>query len=222
MRRAGRFLWLDWAQASGRLYSSHNVEHVDAFEGEHDGYRNLGIKHRRRIQWLAAVGWVIVDDILGTGVHDARLHWLAADLPYEVYGGPFQVVFTLQKSRIRWNVFASIPGHAAVCRAGTQVWSGNRSEPDAESMRLLGWESPTYGEVRPAVSLTYQTRSQLPVRFVTVILTDERCKIESEREHVKILRSEAGNESELHRVTLSERLPDSAVEQISPGSTPRA
>ncbi len=222
MRRAGRFLWLDWAHASGRLYSSHNVADVDCFEGEHDGYRNLGIKHRRRVQWLTGVGWVVVDDMLGAGVHDVRLHWLAADLPYEVYDGPFQVVFTLEKSRVRWSVFASVSGTAAVVRAGNQVWSGKGSVTEVESTQLLGWESPTYGELRPAVSLTYQTRSQLPVRFVTVILTDERCKIASEHEQLVIFRSEAGIESEVYRVSLSKRATDSAVEQMSPGSVPRA
>jgi len=163
-----------------------------------------------------------VDDMLGAGVHGVRLHWLAADLPYEVYDGPFQVVFTLEKSRVRWSVFASVSGTAAVVRAGNQVWSGKGSVTEVESTKLLGWESPTYGELRPAVALTYQTRSQLPVRFVTVILTDERCKIASEHEQLVILRSEAGIESEVYRVSLSERATDSAVEQMSPGSVPRA
>src|ERR1700675_4009854 len=109
LRRAGRFLWLGWAQASGRLYSSQDDGSttqgtpartktasgtIDCFEGEHDGYRALGIKHRRKVQWLPGAGWVIVDDILGAGVHNVALHWLAADLPYEVSDSPFQVTFT--------------------------------------------------------------------------------------------------------------------------------
>jgi hypothetical protein len=204
MRRAGRFLWVDWAQASGRLYSSHKHADIDCFEGEHDGYRKLGITHRRAVQWLPAIGWVIVDDMLGAGEHDVRLHWLAADLPYEVSDSPFQVVFTSGESRVCWNVFASVSGSAAVVRAGKQVWSG-MPEPEVESTQLLGWESPTYGDLRPAVSLTYQTRAQLPVRLVTAILTDERCKIESVGEDLVILRSDSGNEPEVHRVNLSEK-----------------
>ncbi len=58
---------------------------ADRFEGEHDGYKRFGVKHRRTVQWLHGAGWVIVDDIEGTGVHDVRLHWLMADLPYELF-----------------------------------------------------------------------------------------------------------------------------------------
>ena len=194
MRRAGRFLWVDWAQASGRLDSASGHECADRFEGEHDGYKSLGVKHRRKVQWLAGVGWVVVDDIEGTGVHDARLHWLMADLPYESSDSPFQVVFALGQSRVRCSMFAGSPGNAAIIRAGTQV-KGNVADVDAQ---LLGWQSPTYGDIQPAVSLVYETRSKLPVRFVTAILTDDRCKVESTDEQLAILL----DGSEIYRVNV--------------------
>ena len=191
MRRAGRFLWIDWAQASGRLDSASGHECPDRFEGEHDGYKGLGVKHRRRVQWLAGAGWVIVDDIEGTGVHDARLHWLMADLPYEFSDSRFEVVFALGQSHARCSISASSPGNAAIIRAGTQV-NGNVADADAE---LFGWQSPTYGDIQPAVSLVYETQSQLPVRFVTAILTDDRCPLESTDEQLVIMRGE----SEIYR-----------------------
>jgi hypothetical protein len=191
MRRAGRFLWIDWAQASGRLDSASGHECPDRFEGEHDGYKSLGVKHRRRVQWLAGAGWVIVDDIEGTGVHDARLHWLMADLPYEFSDSRFEVVFALGQSHARCSISASSPGNAAIIRAGTQV-NGNVADADAE---LFGRQSPTYGDIQPAVSLVYETQSQLPVRFVTAILTDDRCQLESTDEQLVIMRGE----SEIYR-----------------------
>jgi hypothetical protein len=197
MRRVGRFLWVDWAQASGRLYSALGRACPDRFEGEHDGYKRIGVKHRRTVQWLDGAGWIIVDDIEGTCVHDVRLHWLMADLVYEVYDSPFRVVFTSEQSRLRCSILASSPGSAAIIRAGTQV-KGNLA--DAET-QVLGWESPTYGDLRPAVSLLYETRSQLPVRYVTAILTDERCQLESVDEQLVVLLGE----SEVHRVNLSAR-----------------
>lgn len=209
MRRAGRFLWVDWAQALGRLYSSKNHARVDRFEGEHDGYRNLGIKHRRTVQWLPGAGWVIVDDIDGAGEHDVRLHWLAADLPHEISKSPFQVVFTAGQARVRWSIFSSVPGNGAIARAGKQVWGEKDSSAEAErtDAELLGWESPTYGDLRPAISLTYQTRSLLPVRFVTVILTDERCKLKSVEGQLVISGNESALEgredSDLYRVELA-------------------
>ncbi len=65
MQRAGRFLWLDWAQASGRSFASGDSAGPDSFEGEHDGYRRFGVRHLRAVRFLDEVGWVIVDDLLG-------------------------------------------------------------------------------------------------------------------------------------------------------------
>ena len=212
MRRAGRFLWVDWAQGSGRLYPSQEGSNINCFEGKHDGYRNLGIEHRRRVQWLGGSGWVIVDDIAGPGEHDVRLHWLAADLPFEISDSPFEVVFTAGHLRIRWSIFASVQGNAAVVRAGNTVWSGRKSLFEREREQLLGWESRTYGDLRPAISLAYQARSPLPVRFVTVILTDEQCKVESKGGELRISAGGPGEESEIYRMSLSEKEPQGAPE----------
>jgi hypothetical protein len=217
MRRAARFLWLDWAQASGRSYSSNGEAHASRFEGQHDGYRRFGVTHRRMVQWLADVGWVIVDDLEGDGEHDVRLHWLATDLPYEISSTLFQIVFSLGQSRIRWSILSSAAGNGAIIRAGSQV-AGNPAGADAQ---LLGWESPTYGDLRPAVSLVYQTRSQLPVRLVTVILTDDRCKTESKDGQLVILRSDSHDESEVYRVSLSPNAPAAAAAQPSTLNAPK-
>ncbi|MFZ0770720.1 MAG: alginate lyase family protein [Candidatus Sulfotelmatobacter sp.] len=234
MRRAGRFLWLDWAQASGRLYSSRGNPCADRFEGEHDGYSRFGVTHRRMVQWLAGLGWVIVDDINGIGEHDVRLHWLAADLPFEFSDSPFQAVFASGQSRIRWSILASVPGSAAVIRGGKQIkmMTGNSSTSGSviADTQLLGWESPTYGDLRPAVSLVYQIRSQLPVRLTTVILTDQRCRLESGRlesgdGELVILRSESADrsetQSEIFRGNLSAKRPHAVSTQPSAVSVPR-
>jgi hypothetical protein len=72
------------------------------------------------------------------------------------------------------------------------------SMPDVET-QLLGWQSPTYGDLQPAVSLVYETRSLLPVRFITVILTDEACQLESRNNGMII----SQHDSEIYRVDLS-------------------
>jgi len=200
MRRAGRFLWVDWAQGTGRVHSSRDKAFADRFEGEHDGYERLGVKHRRMVQWLPGSGWVIVDDLEGAGEHDARLHWLLPDLPFEVSDSPFQVVLTSGQSRVCWSMFSSASASAAIVRAG----KSSAPEVTGADTELLGWESPTYGELRPAVSVVCQTRSALPVRFVTVILTDEQCKLESRSGELIVSRSESSrNESEVYRVSVS-------------------
>ncbi len=232
MRRAGRFLWLDWPQASGRLSSPQNHS-ADRFEGEHDGYRNLGVKHRRMVQWLNGSGWVIVDDIEGNGNHHVRLHWLAPDLPYESSNSPFQVVFTAKPSPIRWKIFSTAPGSAAVVRAGKQATHPEQNvarDLAPADLQSLGWEAPTYGKLRPAISLVYETQSQLPVRIVTVILTDERCNLQSgsEAKDDEIVISRTGPSdkfpyaSELYRQSLTPKPTRTAQMQSSSMSVPRA
>ncbi len=79
MRRGGPFLWLEWAQARvlGRWRSAG---------------RPIG-GHHRRARWVSAHRrsppahgrarssqlWLVVDDLLGSGEHTARLGWLLAD-----------------------------------------------------------------------------------------------------------------------------------------------
>ena len=203
MRRAGRFLWTDWAQASGSLFASPGSPHADCFEGEHDGYRRLGVTHRRIVQWLSGAGWVIVDQIEGIGEHDVRLHWLLPDFLCEASDSPFEVGFVSGEDRVRWNIFASVPGNGSLIRSGKPVWTGsNKISPQeygCADTQLLGWESPTYGDLQPAISLLYQLRSPLPVRLVTVILTDTKCRHESKGGLLVVRRSEA----EIYRVNLS-------------------
>jgi len=207
MRRAGRFLWVDWAHASGRAYRLSGAAFADRFEGEHDGYKKFGVKHRRAVRWLAGAGWIIVDDIEGNGNHAACLHWLLADLPYDVSDSPFQVVLRSGESRLRWNIFASVPGRGAVIRAGLVTQPAGANGFVGADTSLLGWESLTYGDLRPAVSLLYQTQSQLPVRFVTVVLTDKNVKLDASAGHITIFSSDSTEQSlpnsEIYRVSLS-------------------
>ena len=188
MRRAGRFLWVEWAQASGRVYSSNGDLCTDRFEGEHDGYRRVGVTHRRAVQWLAGSGWIVVDDIDGAAEHDVRLHWLVADLPFHVSVSPFRVAFEHDQVRIQWNIFSSFPGSAEIIRAGKRVAIEGLPEGENEDIdaQLLGWEAPTYGKLQPAVSLVQQIRAQLPVRFVTVVLTDEQCALETQSSEIVV------------------------------------
>src|SRR5579872_854936 len=225
MRRTSRFLWVEWAQASGQVSSSLGRACADRFEGEHDGYRRMGVVHRRTVQWLDGAGWVILDDIEGARKHHIRLHWLAADLPYEIDETPFQLLFSSGQARIRWSVFSSVSGSSALVRAGTQTW-GTLTDPlPSADVRLLGWQSLTYGDLRPAVSLIHEVRAQLPVRLATVVLTDDRCRIESSNGQLMILRS--GNEfqtdSEIYRVSLStERSAPKRKTILSRAPVPRA
>jgi hypothetical protein len=202
MRRVGRFLWLDWAQASGRSFSTSSsntsADSPNCFEGEHDGYRRLGVKHRRMVQCITEDAWIIVDDLLGAGEHELRLHWLLPHLPFEVIAdSPFCAVLSAEKDRFRWNVFSSSPGSTAIIRGGKSL-AGNIESRNRDE-ELLGWDSPTYGELCPAISLLHQVQAPLPVRIVTVILAGEALQLLQSASNLLLSR----DASQLHEVSLA-------------------
>lgn len=207
MRRAGRFLWLDWAQASGRSFftssSKTNTKFPDCFEGEHDGYRRLGLKHRRMVQCISEDAWIIVDDLLPTRKqltkkHELRLHWLLPDRPFTVTASsPFAAVLNTEKVGVRWNLFSSPSGATSVVRSGKNVLEDTLCQD--EDADLLGWESPTYGELRPAISLLHKVHSPLPVRIVTLILAAEEFHFR-QTDHILIV---SRGSSEIYQVGLA-------------------
>jgi hypothetical protein len=212
MTRAGRFLWVDWAQASGRLIDSNGTSAPNRFEGEHDGYRRLGVMHRRSVRCLADYGWVIVDDLEGTGEHTLSLHWLTADFPFEISNSPFALTLTSRQSSITWSVFSSAPSASGIVREGKTVWSASEMSFASDQVSLLGWEAASYGELRPAISILCRTESALPVRFVTVMLTNERVQVKKTGSEISVVSGKgnwvgsfqgAENESELYRVSLT-------------------
>lgn len=206
MRRAGRFLWVDWVQASGRSFSTpfsassptNLTDSPNCFEGEHDGYRRLGVKHRRTVQCVSEAAWVIVDDLLGGGEHELRLHWLLPDLPFEMIDDlPFSAVLSAEKMRFRWNVFSSSAGSPAIIRGG-KILAGDFEGSNREE-ELLGWESPTYGELCPAISLLYRVQAPLPVRIVTVILAGQAIQLMHSFGYLILFR----NASQVYQVSLA-------------------
>jgi len=127
------------------------------------------------VQCIAEDSWVIVDDLLGAGEHELRLHWLLPDLPFEmIAASPFRVALAAETTRFGWNIYSSAPGEAAMIRGGKSV-AGNTMGGDEE---LFGWESPTYGELCPAISVVYRVHAPLPVRIVTAILAGEALQLD--------------------------------------------
>ena len=230
MRRASRFLWLDWAQASGRSFSTSSSKNgaekvgreesgahlLDCFEGEHNGYQRVGVKHRRMVRCVEEDAWVIVDDFIasdrrGATEHELRLHWLVPDLPYELVSrSPLSVVFAGEPDRARWNVFSSSVGTAAIIRAGKKLIE----DPPVDDEPLLGWESPTYGELRAAVSIAYRVRAPLPVRLITVVLVGESIQLRPGEGQLELWRGD----SAIYRVSTppaSRTAADTLQEQAS-------
>jgi asparagine synthase (glutamine-hydrolysing) len=164
MTRLSRFLWGDWANAH-----AHRVENrsdsLCVLEGEHDGYRRFGVRHRRAIVRIPGDNWIIVDDLVGTGHHSLRLHWLTQDVPFETIA-PDTIDLKFNAGTMRLFLASSAEAHLDIVRAGRTV-SG---DPFPLRDPGRGWQSRYYARKEPALSIVMQCSSVLPVRFITVVM----------------------------------------------------
>ena len=64
MTLAGRFLWLDWAQATLIEQAGGNGVDHPRLTARHDGYRRLGVTHQRSVACLPEGGWLVEDSLL--------------------------------------------------------------------------------------------------------------------------------------------------------------
>jgi asparagine synthase (glutamine-hydrolysing) len=158
MRRFSRFLWIDWARGS-KLQHTMDGE-CEFWSGEHDGYKRLGVSHRRTIQRRADV-WNVRDDILGNGHHRIRLHWLLPDFPAVVDDSAGTVQLKTPKGLVLIRAKCATHANFTLVRAGERL-AGNASRPD-ESTR--GWFSSTYASKQPALSLALEAYDKLPIMF---------------------------------------------------------
>jgi hypothetical protein len=187
MVRAGRFLWLDWAQGqvlSHERSTDGTWERLAAF---HDGYRRLGggagVIHRRDVE-TDGFTWNIEDLLLPAhrdknekpeAGHAAEtttaLHWLLPDWRWEWdpdestalrLDSPFGRVTLLFEIRCAGSLLT--PPTFQIVRAGA-LESGAGEFPVS-----WGWFSPTYGYKEPALSVHLFVTGTLPLTLVTHVL----------------------------------------------------
>lgn len=174
MTRAGRFLYLDRAQAE-------IVSHDQADDGSwvqvyarHDGYLRSGVRHSRKVTADKEDRWVVEDLIQPLGeknsndLHMVRLHWLLPDWPYKWlepgHGlrihSPFGWVF-LAVTVLNENPDSIPDSQYSLVRAGKLLHGSEKNFP------TWGWFSPTYGVKVPALSFGARVQTQLPITLVT-------------------------------------------------------
>lgn len=177
MKRVGRFLYLDWAQAElihqekdvdGRLYAT---------EAQHDGYSHVGVLHRRRVTLQEGNIWVVRDELIPSekavsGSHDFRLHWLLIDgewqLDLDDKTSTAGFIWNTPNGKLLLEIRTNLPDprvelyRAGVCLAGLLSEQPRR-----------GWYSPTYNCLIPALSLSVSGLGSLPVRFESRFILPE-------------------------------------------------
>ncbi len=162
MDRGSRFIWTNWVKARTRYRLSDNQGLLDYFEGEHFGYKRLAnpVTHRRAIARIKDLYWIIVDDILGVGIHQIKLHWLLPDYPFEKRKDPPGICLTTPEGRVDLKFYT----------IGRQIeqltYSIDRGSLESAP---LGWVSHYYGVKEPAISNVIDVYAEIPLRILTII-----------------------------------------------------
>jgi len=177
MRRAGRFLWLDWAQAAITGRESAPDGAWERITARHDGYARLGVIHERSLERRGENHWVVTDRLLpvqgspaGRARHTARLHWLLPDWDWELDGTVLRIVSPSGVIRISVLIAETLgreasggihPDEVQLARGGESLAGTGNVNP------IQGWVSPTYAAKHPALSFTIQTTRSLPIVLTT-------------------------------------------------------
>ena len=163
MTRLSRFLWGDWADAEIRRTQKTWPE-VRELQGRHDGYDRSGVSHRRLVAQIDADVWIVVDDVIGQGSHECRLHWVTPDFPFNLQESGVARL-SLPEGEVSIRLACSAAAQFDCVRAGQRASGKNHLAAD----RDRGWISRYYAQRDPALSFVLQAHSLLPVRFVTVV-----------------------------------------------------
>ena len=145
----GPFHWRSTAHATALEWQAGTD--ADFFEGAHDGY--APVTHHRAL--LARPGcWIVVDRVLGAGVHLAEAHWHVDPL-WETARTSLRSV----QARHADGTTAWILALSDEC----EVFHGSREQE-------LGWCAPVYGSLVPASAVRMRRTASAPFEFVTVIV----------------------------------------------------
>lgn len=153
---AGPFAWRSRPRAKLREFDS--APGFDYADAEHFAYRRLAdpVLHRRRVLFLKPRYWLLIDDLSGRAEHEVSLRFQFA--PSE-----------LMESAAGWVRAGGEDGRGLYVRPFApvpltlEVLKGSLAP-------LAGWVSPRYGVRLPAPLLNWHTRTNLPLRVVSLIV----------------------------------------------------
>jgi hypothetical protein len=193
MKRSGRFLYLDWAQAKVDVSASHYQEEAGCWSrlsAWHDGYRCLGVIHRRSVEALPDGNWLVLDSLLpsrysvtrqsgkkspdgwSTGRqrfdrHLACVQWLLPDWRFEVEDGGSEEGTSIRvlspHGWVRLVFSSEYQSESDFELPRLQiVRAGELVHGSGEVSTVWGWSSPTYNHKLPALCVRFSVNGVLP------------------------------------------------------------
>jgi hypothetical protein len=146
----GAFLW--GRKACTQLLHWESTPEYDLAIAEQNGYKKLGVVHRRTVLFHKPDWIIVVDRLLGQGQRSFEQLWhLPADCHVDT--GPGHTKVSVGDAQ-----FAIIP--LEMPGAQSKVRKG-------EKQPIQGWVSPHYGQIEPAPVISFSGQSRLPARLVT-------------------------------------------------------
>jgi hypothetical protein len=173
MQRAGRFLYLRRAQAQVLACERAENGAWQRLVAQHDGYRRLGLTHRRTVTGYEQGRWLVEDSLVPSAVKadgasvEAGLHWLLPDWDWQVdYGDELSVALRLGSPHGQLRLILSLAEPDSpraelpklqLARAGERIYGDGDVEPS------WGWSSPTYGDKIPALAVRWVVTIAPPI-----------------------------------------------------------
>jgi hypothetical protein len=169
MTRAGRFLYLDWADAGSKRYFETSASYLQRVSAWTEAYARLGVRHERMVTVYHDDRWVIEDQLWGLSgkdglAHVHRLHWLLPDWEWKLENTEERIEIRLKSPHGWMTLGITTDGHApgtSLARAGEVLHGSAAPDP------IRGWVSPTYAQKVPAISLAVDVQSSHNVKFTS-------------------------------------------------------
>jgi hypothetical protein len=160
MTGAGRFLWLDWAQAQILAHEVDADGQITRVTAEHDGYRQLGALHQRTLL-RKPNGWQILDSVIPYGkpndqTHTVSLAWLMPDWAWTISE---EHTLLVSGPRITFKLHLDGVNQIHLVRAGECLHGAINPEV------TWGWQSCQYGEKSPILILIAHQSGRLPIKI---------------------------------------------------------
>lgn len=160
MRRVGKFLWLDWAQAY-RL----SAPGINSIVAETTAWRKMGILHRRSLTSPQPLEWLVLDELLpvksSPTCHTIFLHWLLPNAPWDLEDG----CLTIQQDR--GEISLSLQPPPGTNPTFQLIQAGRLLFGEGEYPPHLGWSSPTYNLKIPALSFRMIINGAAPLKLTS-------------------------------------------------------
>ncbi len=146
----GVFQWGRKAKAELNLLNESDDAVI--FSARHDGYKKLGVTHKRHVNFDRHSRWIISDELHGNGVHKADVYFHLAHCTFEQDDSK-EIICVFKKSKIRFQ-FQSPQLLTVNTLAG-------RKNP------IMGWHSLHFGEKEEHPVIRVSLQERLPLLLTT-------------------------------------------------------